>query len=230
MKYVAALILGLAVGAAVLVVALIYNPFLSKQNLSPVTVTGAQTITLSYSAVAENNIVFTNDGESETNPYPDRVLQLWERPIRQSSARVVLLLDGRKQPAGVGVKISSLSERTNLLGGEALVDSIWYIYLPGKGAFFIEQSENYWNYLREIVIPAHRSSADFWKGNWHSDITYGPGALRTAKVTGGSGAYQGYVMDGVESLSTYIYSANDGPVSAEGRLIIELPSLDNEVL
>lgn len=230
MKYVAALILGLVVGAAVFVAALIYNPFLSAQNLSPVTVTDSQTITLSYSAVAENNIVFTNDGESETKPYPDRVLQLWEKPIRQSSAMVTLLRDGRNQPAGLGVKISSLSERTNLLGGEALVDSIWYIYLPGKGVFFIEQSENYWNYLRHIVIPAHRSSANFWKGNWHANITYGPGALRTAKVTGGSGAYQGHVMHGVESLSTYIYSVSDGLVSAEGRLIIELPSTDDEIL
>ena len=121
---------------------MIYNPFLNTQNLSPLTVTGAQTITLSYSAVAENNIVFTNDGESETNPYPDRVLQLWEKPIRQSSARVALLLDGRKQPAGIGVKISSLSERTDLLGAKALVDSIWYMYLPGITPVGVPASSN----------------------------------------------------------------------------------------
>ena len=114
MKYVIALVLGLLFGAFVFVVGLIYNPFVSRQNLSPVTVTSAQTITVSFSGAPTDQIVLTNDGESETKPYPTKVLQLWERPIRQSTVMATVLLDGRNQAAGIGVKISSLSERTDL--------------------------------------------------------------------------------------------------------------------
>lgn len=224
MKFVAVFIVGLLFGALLFVVALIYNPFISTQNLSPLTVTDSQTITLSYSGSATDHIVFTNDGESETKPYPEKVLQLWERPINQSSMMATVLRDGLGKTAGIGVKISSLSESTDLLGAKALVDSVWYMYLPGKGAYFVEQSENYWTYLRDVVLAAHRSSANVWKGSWHFDTTFGPGALRTAKVTAGSGPYEGQEMLGVESLTTYVYSVSAGPVSAEGRFIIELPS------
>ncbi len=191
MKYVIALVLGLLFGAFVFVVGLIYNPFVSRQNLSPVTVTSAQTITVSFSGAPTDQIVLTNDGESETKPYPTKVLQLWERPIRQSTVMATVLRDGRNQAAGIGVKISSLSERTDLLGAKALVDSIWYMYLPGKGAYFVEQSENYWTYLRHVVIAAHRSSANVWQGNWHLDTTFGPGVLKSAKVSAGSVLYEG---------------------------------------
>lgn len=224
MKYVVALVAGLLLGALVFVVGLIYNPFVSKQNLSPVTVTSSQTITLSYSGTATDSIVLTNNGESETTPYPAKVLQLWERSIRQSTVMVTVLRDGLNRTAGIGVKISSLSEDTDLLAAKALVDSVWYMYLPGKGAYFVEQSENYWSYLRQVVLAAHRSSANVWKGNWHMDTTFGPGALRTARVTAGSGPFEGQEMLGVESLTTFVYSVNDGPVSAQGRFIIELPS------
>ena len=224
MKYVVVLVLGLLFGALVFVVGLIYNPIISKQNLSPVTVTDSQTITLSYSGTATDSIVLTNNGESETPPHPKKVLQLWERPIRQTTVMVTVLHDGLSRAAGIGVKISSLSENTDLLAAKALVDSVWYMYLPGKGAYFVEQSENYWTYLRQVVLPAHRSSANIWKGNWHMDTTFGPGALRTAKVTAGSGPFEGREMLGVESLTTYLYSVNDGPVSAQGRFIIELPT------
>lgn len=225
MKYVVALVVGLLFGALVFVVGLIYNPFVSKQNLSPVTVTSLQTITLSFSGTATDSIVLTNNGESETTPYPEKVLQLWERPIRQSTVMVTVLRDGLNRTAGIGVKISSLSEDTDLLAAKALVDSVWYMYLPGKGAYFVEQTENYWSYLRQVVLAAHRSSANVWKGNWYMDTTFGPGALRTAKVTAGSGPFEGREMLGVESLTTFVYSVNDGPVSAQGRFIIELPPI-----
>ena len=107
MKYVAALVFGLFFGALIFTVGLIYNPFVSKQNLSPLTVTNAQTITVSFSGAAADHIVFTNDGESETKPYPEKVLQLWERPIRRSTVMATVLRDGRNQAAGNGVKISS---------------------------------------------------------------------------------------------------------------------------
>ena len=223
MKYLISLLLGLLVGAALLAVGVIYNPFLSQQELSPLSVTDSQTVTLGYSAVASESIIFSNDGESRISPYPEKVLQLWEASIRQTSAMATVLLDARSQTAGVGIKFASLSDNTRLLAGQVLVDSVWYVYLPGRGALFIEQSENYWNYVRDIVLPAYRSSANTWTGAWLGNVTAGPGALGTARVIGASGEFDGLDTLGVETLSMRAWRADNGPIAADGRIIIELP-------
>jgi hypothetical protein len=142
---------------------------------------------------------------------------------------VTVLRDGRSQVAGVGVKVSSAAESTRLLKGKALLDSIWYVYLPGQGSFFVEQSENYWDYLRDIVIPAYRHSGGTWKGTWLGNITDGPETLGMARVVGGSGEFAGMEMLGVETLSVGAWRVEDGPLAAEGQLIIELPSISAEV-
>jgi hypothetical protein len=223
MKYTIALIIGMLTGVVVFAAGVVYNPFISKQGLSPLAVTDLQTVTLAYSEVASDGIVFTNDGESWISPYPEKVLQLWESSIRQTSASVKVMRDGRGQVAGLGIKISSLSEATRLFSGKAIVDSVWYVYLPGRGGMFIEQTENYWDYLRGIVLPAYRSSANTWQGTWLGNLTAGPGALGTAKVTGSSGEFNGLEMLAVESLTVRMWRAVDGPLAAEGQLLIELP-------
>lgn len=136
---------------------------------------------------------------------------------------VTPLSDSRDQRVGIGIKFSSDSERTNVLNGQAIVDSVWHIYLPGRGSLFVEQSENYWGYLREIVVPAHWSSGDSWRGIWYGNITAGPGALGTARVTGGSGEFQGLATEGVESLAAKAYTVATGPVAMSGELVIEIP-------
>jgi hypothetical protein len=223
MKYAITLILGFLTGLALFAAGLAYNPFISRQGLSPLTVTDAPTMILAYTGVAAESILYSNDGESRINPQPEKVLQLWEASIRHTSASVVVLRNGRGHVSGLGIKLSSLSEATRLFMGKALVNSVWYVYLPGRGSLFIEQSENYWAYLREIVLPAYRSSANTWTGDWLGNMTAGPGALRTAKVTGGGGEFEGMEMLAVESLLVRAWRADDGPVAAEGQLLIELP-------
>ena len=223
MKYVVSLVLGLLVGAAIFVLVLFYNPFIADRGLSPLSVTNAEVIALSFSNVPAETIAFTNDGESLHRPHPEKVLQLWEAPIRKTSAMATVMRDGRNRVAGIGVKFSSESESTNLLSGEALVDSAWYVYLPQHGSLFIEQTENYFPFIREVAFPAWRSSVNSWRGSWLVDLTTGPGALGTAAVTGGSGRVEGLQMEGVESISVRAFSADAGLVSSEGRLIIELP-------
>jgi hypothetical protein len=224
MKYLIALMLGVLTGAALFAAGVIYNPFIGKQGLSPLAVTDSQTVTLNFSGVASDGVVFTNNGESRIDPHPEKVQQLWEASIRQTSAMAAVLRDARSQAAGFGIKVVSASDSTRLLAGQALVDSIWYVYLPGRGSFFVEQTENYWDYFREVVIPAYRSSANTWTGVWLGNVTSGPGALGTAKVSGGSGEFAAMNMLGVESLSVRVWRANSGPIAAEGRLIIELPA------
>lgn len=222
MRYLAALVIGMLVGAFGLAAAIYYNPLLASNQLSPLTVTTNEVTRLSYSAAAKDALVYTNDGESHIAPFPAKVLQLWEPTIRQTTAMVTVLADGRGDPAGFGIKFSSFSNRTNLLDGEALVDSVWHIYLPTRGSLFIEQTENYWDYIHDVVVPAHRSSGDNWRGTWLGNTTVGPGALGTAWVAGGSGQYQGMDMEAIEALSAKAYSVADGPVAMTGELSIEL--------
>lgn len=223
MRYFIALLLGMLLGAAIFAIGLIYNPFNVDSGLSPLSVSDSEVIALSFSGVASESIVFTNDGDSRVKPFPEKAQQLWEAPIRMSSITATVMHDARGRAAGLGVKFSSLSERTRLLQSDALVDSAWYIYLPDRGSLFVEQSENHWAFLRDVVFPAYRSSANSWRGSWLGDLTTGPGALHTAAVTGGAGSLRGLKMEAVESLSVRAYSLDSGPVAAEGRLLIELP-------
>ncbi|MCG8371572.1 MAG: hypothetical protein MJA32_13815 [Proteobacteria bacterium] len=227
MKFLAALLAGLLLGAASFGAVLLYNPLTSDRGLSPLSVSDAELITLNFSAVPSESIVYTNDGESLHEPTPGKVLQLWEAPIRQTSAMVTVMRDGRNRVAGLGVKLSSKSESTHLLHGEAIVDSVWYLYLPEHGSLFLQQSENYWRFIRDVAFPAWRSSANSWRGNWLGDLTAGPGALGTAAVSGGSGRVAGLEMAGVESLLVRAFSADTGLVSADGRLIIEFPEYED---
>ena len=223
MKYVISLVLGLIIGGALFIAGLLYNPFIADRGLSPLSVTNAEVITLNFANVPVESIAYTNDGESWQEPHPERILQLWEAPIRMTSAMTTVMRDARNQVAGIGVKFSSDSESTRLLNGEVIVDSVWYVYLPEHGSLFIEQTENYFPFIREVAFPAWRSSANSWRGSWLGDLTAGPGALGTAAVTGGSGRIEGLQMTGVESMSVRAFSAETGLVSAEGRLIIEMP-------
>ncbi len=222
MKYLIVLLLGLAVGAASALGLLFYNPLTSQMALSPLSVSDRQQITLRYSAVAEDSIVLTNNGESRVQPNPVKVLQLWEAPINKTDTLVTVLRDGRNETVGIGVKYSSRSERTRLLKGKALIDSTWYIYMPGQGSMLIEQSENHWAFLREIIIPAHWNSGNKWRGAWHGTITDGPGALGTGRVYGGSGRFSGLDSEAIETHTAKAYSTDIGPVAMEGQLTIDL--------
>lgn len=226
MKYIIALVLGILAGVVLFAVGMLYNPFISDRGVSPLSVTDAEVITLNFSSVPSDSIVYTNDGESLQKPNPEKVLQLWEAPIRQTSAMVTIVRDGRNRAAGLGVKFASRSERTRLLHGDAIVDSVWYVYLPEHGSLFVQQTENYWSFLREVAFPAWRSSGNNWRGSWFGDLTAGPGVLGTAIVSGGSGRVKGLEMAGVESMSVRAFSAATGLVAADGRLVVEIPDID----
>ncbi len=230
-RYLLALLLGIAAGAAAFVALLYFNPFTSQDNLSPLSVGSNQVMNLAFSPVASESLVYTNNGERQVRPHPEKVLQLWEAAVRQTSAAAAVLYDGRGRTAGIGIKISSDSEATRLLNGQAMVDSVWHIYLAGRGTLFIEQDENYWSYLRDIVIPAYWSAADNWKGSWHGTLTAGPGVLGLGRVVGGSGEFAEFESTVAESITARAYTVQQGPVSADSNLTIEIPFLvDSEIV
>ena len=222
MKYIISLLTGLLCGAALFVVGLYYNPFAGRATLSPLAISDTDMHSLSYSAAVADSILFTNDGESISEPHPHKVAELWEPTILDTQLLVANLLDARGRPAGVGIKISSASEKTRLFNAAILVDSVWHLYVPGHGTLAIDQTENYWSYLRDVVIPAWRSSGDSWRGTWSRNMTIGPGALGTARATGLGGEYDGLQGEAVESLNARAYSVLQGPVSMTGTLSVAM--------
>jgi hypothetical protein len=221
-KYVISLILGWVFGVAFFVTGFYINPFVGQATLSPLAVSDAEMSSLSYSVVVADSILFTNDGESISRPHPNKVAELWEPTIKDSQVLVTSFTDSRGMPAGIGIKISSLSEESRLFNSEILVDSIWHLYIPGRGTLAIDQTESYWAYLRDIVVPAWRSSSDSWRGSWSRNMSVGPGALGTARVTGLGGEFDGLQSEAVESLNARAYSVLQGPVSMSGMLSIAI--------
>lgn len=223
MRYLIALVLGILTGGLLFSAALFFNPFAGQPTVSTLAVSENNLMGLTYSVVPAESLVYTNDGDSMISTHPSRVQELWEPTVRKSQAMVTLLTDRLGEPMGLGVKISSISEDTRITNAEILVDSVWQIYLPGRGSFFIDQTENYWTYLHDIVIPARWSSSDTWRGTWHNIMTVGPNALGTARVTGASGEFAGLRSEAVESITARAFSASSGPVAMTGNLTVSVP-------
>lgn len=221
-RHLIGLFIGSLLGAFAAGALLFFNPLAAQNSLSPLSVSDQEIISLGYSAVAEDAIVYTNDGDSIVQPYPPEVESLYEASIRNTDVLVTVMSDSRNNPAGIGIKFISDSEQTRIINGEVLVDSAWHIVMPGRGSLFVSQTENYWNFLRQIVVPAYWSSGDSWKGSWHGNTTVGPGALGTARVSGGFGEYADLDSEAVEAISARAYSVSAGPVAMEGRLTIEV--------
>lgn len=222
MKYVLSLLAGLLVGAASFVLLLYKNPFAGTADLSPLHVSDVRLVDLSFSPVAGEALAVVNEGNGSVEPSPDGVAELWEPSIRRTRVLVAALAETGGDFAGIGIKFSSDSESTRLLNAEAMVDSAWHIWLPDGGSLFIDQTENLWPYLRDVVVPARLSSADSWRGTWYGITTAGPGALGTARLTGGSGRYEGIRSEASESLSARAWSVSKGPVAMTGNLLLSL--------
>jgi len=228
MKYFISILLGMSIGAALFVAGMYFNPFTDRLLVSPLAVSDDDLLDFTYTAVPGEAILYTDNGESIIETHPDRVAELWEPAIVDTSIAVILLNDSRGQVLGLGVKFSSDSEQTALINSEVLVNSVWHIYVPGQGTLLVDQIENHWSFLREIVVPARWSSGDNWKGAFFRIITHGPGALGTARVAGGNGNFAGVSGEAVESLAARAYSALDGPVSMNGSLTITVPQATSE--
>jgi hypothetical protein len=223
MKYIISLIIGLLSGATLFCLLLYFNPFASPASISPLAMSRGQLLNFSFPVVSGETLAFTNDGESVPLPHPEKVLQLWERAVKDASATVVVLSDSRGEPVGIGVKLQSDSEDTHILNARLLANSVWHINIPGRGTMLVDQSENYWSYVRDIVIQAHKSSGDNWRGVWNGVMTVGPNAIGTGRVTGGNGQFAGMEQEAVESLTARAYSVAAGPVAMIGNLTITLP-------
>lgn len=223
MKYIVALVIGMATGVAMVVALLYANPFAAAPAVSPLAVTDEPTLTLLYDAEPGATIFHSSTSNGSSRLQPAGAAELWENTLADSWIDVVELSNSRGQFAGIGIKFTTQSERTRLINAEALVDSAWHIYLPGRGSLLASQTENYWSYLRDIVVKARLDGAGNWRGAWNGIMTVGPNSIGTGRVTGTGGEFSGRAGEIVESLNAQAYSSQQGPVAMQGSLTIALP-------
>ena len=229
MKYAFSILGGIVLGVLLFFLGMYFNPFSETLMVSPLAVANEEQLDFTYAAVPGETLLYTDNGETIVKTHPDRVAELWEPAIVNTRFSVTLLHDGRGDVAALGIKFSTDSEQTAIIKSKALVNSAWHIYVPGRGTLLVDQIENYWSYLREIVVPARWSSGDNWRGSFFRIMTDGPGGLGTARVTGGTGDFAGLSSEAVETLTARAYSAHDGLVSANGELTISLRNAVDEL-
>ncbi|MGB5246434.1 MAG: hypothetical protein WBN34_07785 [Woeseia sp.] len=222
MKYLIAILAGIATGAALFALLLYFNPLIKVQTLSPIAVSNNNQFELSYEATPLESILWTDNGETNVRPRPPLVKELEEATIRNTRVIVTMLRSSRGGPAGVGVRFATPAEETGLLNGVYPVNSTWHIWLLQRGGLMIDQRENVWTLLRDVVLPAHMSSADSWRGSWYGILTSGPNADGTGIVLGGSGKLAGADGEAVEAMNAKAYSAETGPASMQGRLTLSM--------
>ena len=76
MKYLAGLALGFVTGIAAFFVLMYVNPFAARPSVSPLAVTDQRVLHLQYSAVPEDAILYTDNGEHAAKPQPASVNEL----------------------------------------------------------------------------------------------------------------------------------------------------------
>lgn len=227
MKYVLALVAGILVGTILFALLLYLNPLASRSIVSPLAVapSGSQ-MELVFSAAPADSIASTGSAMWGSPPHPAALQTLWEPTIRDTRVFVSLLNNSRGQLAGVGVKFSTIAEETGVLNGTYPVLSVWHLWLAGRGGLMISQTENHWQLLRDVMLPAWLSSADSWRGSWFGILTTGPNAIGTGRVVGGSGALGGISGESVEAMNARAYAHPQGPISMEGRLTVSLATAE----
>ena len=77
MKYAVSAFIGFVLGIILFVGGLYFNPFAEQLTVSPLAVATDERLELHYSAAASESILYTDHGESNIKPHPDRVAELW---------------------------------------------------------------------------------------------------------------------------------------------------------
>ena len=85
MKYLLGFAAGFVLGGALAVAIVLFIPS-SRPMLTPLDVSDGVQISLDFSAVADDMILFTNEGKSAIAPHPKGVMELWEPTITETSA------------------------------------------------------------------------------------------------------------------------------------------------
>ena len=218
MKYFIAALIGISLGVATVGLAIYHNPWTAQNSKVGIDPAPDRTFELYYGSMIGDSIAYTNGGSAYLPRRPSDIGELWQRTLKQAHAAVHELTNKDDVFAGIGVKFGAWSRATRPLTGKVMMNSVWYIYLPGSGGFFVEQQENYWPFIRSVAIPALMDGDKKWEGEFDSDLTAGPGPAFEGLVIGGSGVLRGHRGEAREAISVAGFSMGAQHTSDEIRI------------
>jgi hypothetical protein len=221
MKHVLSLLAGLIVGAALVVLALYYNPLARENPRVPLSAAPDASVEVFYRTAADT-VARTGPAEGPLTTVPASLEALWEPALAGTEARLLVLRDVDGRPLGVGVRFAALDSRTRPLTGDLLAASVWNIHLPGRGSLFVDGLDDLWPLARQVLLPAWRADDGTWQGRFAGDLTVGPRPSHVAVMSGGAGVFAGTRGEARESLAVESLSLPEGQLQADGSLLIAI--------
>jgi hypothetical protein len=218
MRRLAVFVVGLLLGAAA-AAGLVYVSPLANPDAPAV----GEEQWLSYDAPVQTNLALTHGGDLPLSLNPLGVPELWESTIDGTALLLVALRDADGGLFGLGTRITTLSERTDLLLTGVAVDSVWTISAPGRGSLFVIEQENAWPVVRDILLPAALFARE-WRGIKGYAVTTGPQPSGYGLVLGVTGEFRDQRGRAQERYELRRYSASEGPLEMSAELGIVLPS------
>ncbi len=189
MRRLIAFLFGLLLGVGVVLAGIWYNPLGRDAIDVPINVTDNALI-LNYDSPISGSVFYVNSGLERLPRNPGSQDALYYPTQRGANVSVHVLKNRRGEPVGLGIKYFALNEASRVLPTSLVADSSWQVAIPGAGSFFIESQENYWPFVRAVLLPAALGDGR-WEGRFSADSTVGPKGTFEANFYGGSGVLAG---------------------------------------
>ena len=218
MKGIFIFVLGLLAGVAAGASLIYFNPLMAVSAPLP-----GDEQWLSYDSPVTNNLLLTHSGALSMQKNPADVPELWEGTIAGTALLLVDLRNSDGSLFGLGTRIGNFSPDTDLLWNGVGLDSYWTVSVPGRGIFFVVESEHLWPVLKEVILPT-RFFYQNWRGRKGYALNAGPLDSGHGLVLGGTGQFRGRRGRALERYELRRYSTSAGAVDMSAELGIFLPA------
>jgi hypothetical protein len=185
-----AFLLGLVAGAAG--AAVLYARWIdhSERSLAALEAFPKDGVEWFFLDVPGHEVALTHGGIVPMAPFPPGIASLGEPNVRLGLGLVTKLRDVTGDVVGFASELEAASPETSLAQGRIMTDTFWTVVVPGRGALFLHQTEDNWDLVTRIALPAILLRRD-WTGDWTNVNTVGPRPDGRGAVVGGSGEFAG---------------------------------------
>jgi hypothetical protein len=185
-----AFLVGLAVGAATAAAGFALWIDDSERSRSALDAFPKDAAAWFFLDVPGHEVALTHGGLVPMAPFPPGIATLSEPNVRGGLLLVTKLRDATGDVIGFATELEALSPETSLAQGRIATDTFWTVVVPGRGTLFLHQTEDNWNLLTRIALPALLLRRD-WTGDWTHVNSVGPRPDGRGAVVGGSGEFAG---------------------------------------
>ncbi len=216
MKYLITFVVGLAVGGAIALAGLYFNPLSSDQGTEP----GVDDWSLHYAMPSDDMLLLTHGGRLRLPVTPAGAPDLWESTLRGTFLQAAVMRDADDREV-VATRISVSHGRGNLIRHGLPVRDRWLITVPGEGSLSVDADSNFWPLVRDHLLPVWYLRRD-WSGPQTLHTVVGPGLRNTAVVDGLTGRFAAMSGSAVEHLELQQVSPNARSARYQGALHVRL--------